>query len=228
MVNNNRHKKPVLVLDLDGTLVNSIGDLTAALNVATATVGMAPLPVEIIGPTAGKGARAMIALAHKINNQPLDEAVLEHLTGLFVEHYHENIANLTEVYPGAVEALAKFQENNWLLAICTNKHEYLARKLLEELELNHLFAAICGSDTFDVRKPDGSHILQTIAKARGNAKLSIMVGDTATDINAAKNADIPSIAVDFGYHDLPVETLNADKVISGFHQLWQTVCSLQN
>ncbi len=218
--------KPVLVLDLDGTLVDSRADLVAAINVAIVAEGLAPVSLEFIGETAGTGARAMIAKAFDFNGLDLDEATLEHLMTVFLEAYQLNIANATRPYPGACQALDDFQRLGWHLAICTNKPEHFARLLLAELKLDHRFSAICGSDTFDVRKPHGGHILQTITAAGGDASRSLMVGDTPTDINAAKNAGIPSIGVDFGYYDSPASSLGADRIISHFDELLPVVQSL--
>ncbi len=219
--------KPVLVLDLDGTLVDSKGDLTAALNATIGGIGLSPIPVDEVKSAAGKGARVMISLAHELNSRPLEEPALEDLVARFIDHYQMNISNHSVPYAGALKSLEYFAARGWLLAVCTNKPEYLAKKLLAELNLDHLFGAICGSDTFEFRKPDGRHIIQTIAKTGGNLEGSVMVGDTPTDINAAIDAGIPSIAVDFGYHDSPVHTLGADRVISHFDDLWSTIQSIE-
>ena len=217
---------PVLVLDLDGTLVDSSADLVAALNQAIATQGLSPLSTKLVAETVGKGARAMISKAFKFHNQTLDDNTLDHLMTVFVDAYQLNIANFTRPYPGARKALDDFQRLGWQLAVCTNKPERLARKLLEELELEHRFSAICGSDTFEVRKPHGGHVLKTIAAADGDVSRSLMVGDTPFDIDAAKNAGIPSVAVDFGYHDNPVTSLGADRMISHFDELLEVAQSL--
>ncbi len=224
----NTNNDPVLVLDLDGTLVDSKEDLTAALNAAIGGAGLSPISAVDVGSAAGKGARAMISLAYELNSRPLEEAELANLFTRFLDYYNTNTAHYSRPYAGALEALDRFTERGWLLAVCTNKTEHLARKLLAELEIDQRFDAICGSDTFDFRKPDGRHIIQTISQAGGNLQGSIMVGDTPTDINAAIDAGIPSIAVDFGYHDGPVHILGADHIISHFDDLWSAVVSIGN
>ncbi len=215
--------KPVLVLDLDGTLVDSRPDLVAALNHATGSAGLPPVSPRIVGETVGQGARAMIARAHDHHGAPVDRETIEALVPVFLEYYQAHIADLSIPYPGVQQSLDTFVENGWLLAVCTNKHENLAKALLRALAMDQQFAAICGSNTFDVRKPDAGHLLKTIAAAGGASNRSIMVGDTATDINTAINAEIPSIVVDFGYAKEPVHTLGADHIISHFDELWPII-----
>ena len=105
------------------------------------------------------------------------------------------------------------------LAVCTNKLEELAIPLIEKLGLADRFAVVTGGDTFPVRKPDAGHILGTIEKAGARPQDAVMIGDSINDILAARNAGIPSIAVTFGYSDVPVAELGADHVISRFSEL---------
>jgi hypothetical protein len=105
------------------------------------------------------------------------------------------------------------------LAVCTNKTERLALRLLDSLGLTSRFAAITGGDTFAVKKPHGDHILGTIERAGGTAANSVMIGDSINDILAAQNAGVPAIGVPFGYSDKPVETFNPVAVISHFDEL---------
>ncbi len=222
----NNNLNPVLVLDLDGTLVDSKPDLVAAINVAITSVGLSEISSSAIGETVGQGARAMITRAHEVQNQPIVEDKFEQIFVTFQDYYFKNVANFSKPYSGVQAALNKFANNGWVLAVCTNKPEKLAKALLRELNMGAQFSAICGSDTFANRKPHAEHILKTIQMAEGRVSGSIMVGDTATDINAAINSGIPSIAVDFGYSAEPAETLGADRVISHFDDLWTTANQL--
>ena len=222
----NTDLNPVLVLDLDGTLVDSKPDLVAAVNAAITSVGLSQVSSSVVGETVGQGARAMITRAHEFQNQTLKENKLELLMERLLDYYHNHIADFSKPYSGVQAALNKFSNNGWHLAVCTNKPENLARELLNTLDMNSQFAAICGSDTFTTRKPHADHILKTIQMAGGRVQGSVMVGDTATDINAAINSGIPAIAVDFGYSAEPVETLGASRVISHFDDLWATVNQL--
>ncbi len=222
----NNNSNPVLVLDLDGTLVDSKPDLVAAINVAITSVGLSEISSSAIGETVGQGARAMITRAHEVQNQPIIDDKFEQIFVTFMDYYYNNVATYSKPYSGVQAALNKFANNGWVLAVCTNKPENLAKALLSSLDMGAQFAAICGSDTFANRKPHAEHILNTIQMAEGRVSGSIMVGDTATDINAAINSGIPSIAVDFGYSAEPVETLGANRVISHFDDLWATANQL--
>ena len=222
----NNDLNPVLVLDLDGTLVDSKPDLVAAVNAAITSVGLSKVSSSIVGEAVGQGARAMISRAHEFHNQPLEEDRLEQLMERLLDYYHNHIADYSKPYSGAQAALNKFSNNGWHLAVCTNKPEALARNLLSTLGMDKQFAAICGSDTFVTRKPHADHILKTVQMAGGRVSGSVMVGDTATDINAAINSGIPSIAVDFGYSAEPVDTLGATRIISHFNDLWDVVNQL--
>ncbi len=127
------------------------------------------------------------------------------------------------LYPGVTAALDRFETAGWSFAVCTNKIEYPSVLLLTALGVADRFAAICGKDTFTVSKPDGDALLKTIAKAGGDPRRAIMVGNSKTDIETAKNAGVPVVAVDFGYTDLPVETFAPDRVISHFDELFDAV-----
>lgn len=222
----NNKLNPVLVLDLDGTLVDSKPDLVAAINAAITSAGLSEISSSAIGETVGQGARAMITRAHEAQNQPIVEDRFEQIFVTFQDYYYNNVATYSKSYSGVQAALNKFASEGWILAVCTNKPEALAKLLLSSLDMDAQFATVCGSDTFANRKPHADHILNTIKMANGTSAGSVMVGDTATDINAAINSGIPSIAVDFGYSAVPVETLGANQVISHFDDLWDAVKQL--
>jgi phosphoglycolate phosphatase len=99
------------------------------------------------------------------------------------------------------------------LAVCTNKLEWLSKRLLDQLGLSHRFAAICGADTFGVQKPDPTIFRETVARAGGQVSASIMVGDAGTDVGVARRAGVPVIGVSFGYTDVPIADLKPDRLI---------------
>lgn len=217
---------PLLVLDLDGTLVDTAGDLIGTLNTLLAEEGLAPLHRSDAGAVIGAGARAMLTRAFARNAVALDEARLERLFGRFLPLYASRIADESRPYPGAIAALDRFRDAGWRLAICTNKPEGLARQLLEALDLTARFAAICGGDTFPEKKPAPPHLLGTIERAGGVAGRAVMVGDSATDVAAARNAAVPVVAVTFGYSDGPVAELGPDAVVDRFDELADAVARL--
>ena len=217
---------PLLVLDLDGTLVDTADDLIATLNVVLAGEGLRPMSRADAGSLLGAGAKAMIERGFRLAGEPLDGATLDRLFAAYLPIYEGRIAERSRPFPGAVPALDRFAAAGWKLAVCTNKLEGLSRRLLDELGLASRFAAICGGDTFPVRKPDAGHLLGTIARAGGDPSRTVMVGDSATDVNAARNARVPVVGVTFGYTDAPVATFAPDAVIDRFDDLWDAVAAL--
>ena len=129
-------------------------------------------------------------------------------------------------FPGVEAALDTLAERGYRLAVCTNKLEWLSVRLLDALGLSKRFAAICGADTFGIGKPDPEILHRTIARAGRRATRAVMVGTSITDIATARAADIPVIAVDFGYTDTPVAALAPDRIISRFADLPEAVFAL--
>lgn len=208
-----------LVFDLDGTLADTAKDLAAALNAALADAGYGPVPLELARPQAGNGAAALIRLGLMFHGADPAEAPLDAMRAVFLDYYEANIAAFSRPYEGVPETLEKLAGGGWRLAICTNKPEYLARKLLDELSLTRLFGSIVGGNTYPRPKPDSLPVLGAIRRAGGEPCKAIMIGDTATDIAAARATQIPVIAVDFGYASVPVADLCPDRVISSFRDL---------
>jgi phosphoglycolate phosphatase len=211
--------KPIIVFDLDGTLVDTAPDLLDSLNHCLGTGGVALADAAAFHQYVGQGGRVMIERAYAAQQKTL--AVEEHnrLLSLFLEHYGANIPGKSRPYPGVLAALDRFERAGFALAICTNKTEAFSRKLIDALGMTHRFAAICGADTFAFRKPDPRHLLETIARAGSDPDRAVMVGDSRTDIDTAKAAGIPVVAVDFGYTDLHVREFEPSVVISHFDEL---------
>ena len=217
---------PLLVLDLDGTLVDTAADLIATLNVVLAAEGVRSMSRADAGSLLGAGARAMIERGFRLAGEPLDTPTLDRLFATYLPLYEARIAEESRPFPGAVAALDRFAGAGWKLAVCTNKLEGLSRRLLDELALGSRFAAICGGDTFPVRKPDAGHLIGTIALAGGDPARTVMVGDSGTDVNAARNAGVPVVGVTFGYTDAPVASYGPDAVIDHFDDLWDAIIAV--
>ena len=139
----------------------------------------------------------------------LPAAAVDGLTRDFIEHYAAHIADSSRPFPGVEAALDTLAERGYRLAVCTNKLEWLSVRLLDALGLSKRFAAICGADTFGISKPDPEILHRTIARAGAAGGAAVMVGDSLTDIATARAAEIPVIAVDFGYTDTPVADAGA-------------------
>lgn len=216
----------VLVFDLDGTLVSSMEDLVATLNAVLTAHGHTAIPKDKVQHMVGMGAKVLLQRGLDFNGVSWSEETIAPLYRHFLEHYAANLAVHTRPFDGVTDALEAFRTAGWKLAVCTNKAEQLTLPLLAELDLTGYFDAVVGGDTFDVSKPHAEPVHGAILRAGGTVDGSIMIGDSGTDINAARNAGIPVIAVDFGYTPVPVQELGPDKVVSHFNELAEAVEAL--
>jgi phosphoglycolate phosphatase len=207
-----------VVFDLDGTIADTAPDLIEAANVALEAHGYPAASAEAIKPGVGYGTKAMLRAALASQNIALPSD-LKPLADALVAHYADHIAVRTRPFPAFTDAANALREAGATLAVCTNKREALALKLLDALGLTPLFAAIAGGDTYAFHKPDPRHILQVIADAGGDATRSVMVGDSEADIAAAQAAGVFSVAVSFGYASKPAQELGANAVIDTFADL---------
>jgi phosphoglycolate phosphatase len=208
-----------LVFDLDGTLVDSAPDLMGTLNVILAREGASPLPVEKAHSLLGAGARALLERGFAVEGRTIEPGRMDALYRDFLDHYAEHLADETRAFDGVEAALEALAADGHRMAVCTNKVTWHSRKLLQAVGLSRHFAAICGRDAFAYFKPDPRHLTLSIEAAGGDPSLAIMVGDSRTDVDTARNAGLPSICVDFGYTDTPATDLGATRVISHFDEL---------
>ncbi len=215
-----------IVFDLDGTLVDTAPDLISTLNLILAREGLPPVPYDDARRIIGGGARGMIAKALDAEGRPDAKAHLDRLFTAFIEHYAVHIADGSRPFPHLEAALNQLTATGHRLAVCTNKLEWLSVRLLSTLKLDRRFAAICGQDTFGVMKPDPEILRQTIRRAGGDPGRAVMVGDSGTDVRTARAANVPVIAVDFGYSEVPIATLEPDRLISSFADLPDVVRAL--
>jgi phosphoglycolate phosphatase len=211
--------QPIIVFDLDGTLIDTAPDLVDALNVVFAREGLPSLPFAVARTLIGGGARAMIAHGLAAERRDASPALLDKLLADFIAHYSAHLADQSKPFPGLERTLDRLAADKFRLAVCTNKREGLSVKLLETLGLARRFAAICGQDTFGVQKPDPAMLRKTIAAGGGRPDAAIMIGDSETDVRTARAAGVPIIAVDFGYTPRPVAEFRPDRVISHFNDL---------
>lgn len=211
--------RPIIVFDLDGTLVDTAPDLMDSLNASLSAAALPHVDAASFRRFVGNGGWVMIERAFAAANRALPADEHERLLGLFLDSYTNGIPGKSRPYPGVPEAIARFEAEGYLLAICTNKYEANSLALIEALGLARHFAANCGQDTFAFRKPDPRHLVETIRRAGGDPAQALMVGDSQTDIDTAKAAGIPVAAVDFGYTDRHVREFEPSAVISHFDEL---------
>jgi len=217
---------PTIVFDLDGTLIDTAPDLIDTLNAILARHDIAPIAFVEARTMIGAGVKPLLqrALASKGKQLPPEE--IDRLFAEYLEIYAAHIADRSRPFPGVERALDSLTAQGCRLAVCTNKLEWLSVKLLRELRLAPHFAAICGQDTFTMRKPDPDMLRLTIARAGGDTGHAVMVGDSMTDVATARAATVPVIAVDFGYTETPAAQLGADRLISHFEALPAAVMEL--
>lgn len=184
-----------LLLDLDGTLVDSVPDLAAALNRLMEARGLDPFSPAETARMVGDGVKRLVQRAFAARGRtPSAEDI-----AAYVADYDANYAVATRLYPDVAVTLRRMAADGWRLAVCTNKLERPARALLRELGIGELFAAIGGGDSFPVRKPDPAHLLATLERAGGSARSSVMAGDHSNDVESARGARIPCIFAAWGY-----------------------------
>ncbi|MGJ8570242.1 MAG: HAD family hydrolase [Hoeflea sp.] len=210
---------PLVIFDLDGTLIDTAPDLMESLNHVMDLNGLQHVTFDDMTWLVGQGAKVMIERAWSLHKHPSSPEQLDAAFEAFLVHYAAGMPGKSQPYPGLLSALDRLETAGMQLAVCTNKGEKLAVQLLDCMNLTHRFAAITGGDTFEVKKPHRDHILKTIDKAGGRADNAIMIGDSINDILAAQNASVPAIGVPFGYSDKPVASFNPDTVIAHFDQL---------
>jgi len=218
--------RPIIVFDLDGTLVDTAPDLVATLNLIFEREGLPAVPYDEARKLIGGGARAMIVRGLEADRRTVTPERLDELFRDFVAHYTEHVADLSRPFPGVGEALDALSASGHHFAVCTNKFERQSLLLLDALKLSDRFKAICGQDTFGVAKPDPEMLRRTILAAGGDPASAIMIGDSETDVLTARAAGLPVIAVDFGYSERPVAEYAPDRLISHFSQLPQEIAGL--
>jgi len=208
-----------IVFDLDGTLVDTAPDLVRALNETMDLEGLPRVRLETVRTLVGQGARVLIERSAARAGVGFQAERLDQLTEAFVSFYRADIARDSKPFPGVAEALESLAATGAKLSVCTNKRTELSQLLLKALGLSDHFAAIVGADAVTDRKPHPDHYRAAVTRAGGAVRRSVMVGDTAADVAAARGASAPVIAVSFGYSDDGAEKLGADVVLHRFSEL---------
>ena len=197
-------QKFTILFDLDGTLVDTAPDLMLAHNHVMKKFGYPTKSTEDIRNLVGKGAGALIGRsiwgqAKKEFSKVLDKKIKDEMVKEFVNFYGKNIKNESTLINGVKDFLIWCKEENISMAVCTNKQEYLSNDLLKKIGIYDFFEYVAGSDTFDYCKPDPRHLTNVVEILDGDIKKTIMIGDSETDANAAKAAEIPVILLENGY-----------------------------
>ncbi len=184
-----------LLLDLDGTLVDTVPDLAAALNRLMQSRGLPDFSHEQVAKMVGDGIAVLVARAFAAHGREPDETAVAAMN----EDYTAHVAIGSKLYPDVLAVLKELTGAGWRLAVCTNKPEQAARRLLRAVGLLDCMVAVGGGDSFPVRKPDPRHLLETLARAGGRRDAAVMLGDHRNDIAAARGAGIEVIFATWGY-----------------------------
>jgi phosphoglycolate phosphatase len=186
---------PTLLLDLDGTLIDSVPDIIAAVNRMGRMRGFRPFNRAEITPMVGDGTRTLLERVFAARGEPFDDSV----EAPYIADYTAHSADETKPFPGVIETLQRFADSGWKLAVCTNKPVKATHAVLAALGLAPLLSAIGGGDSFPARKPDPRHLLGTLELAGGSVNAAVMVGDHHNDVRAAVAAGVPCVFAAWGY-----------------------------
>ena len=214
-------QKFTILFDLDGTLVDTAPDLMLAHNHVMKKFGYPTKSTEDIRNLVGKGAGALIGRsiwgrAKKEFSEVLDEKIKDEMVKEFVNFYGKNIVNESTLVTGVKDFLIWCKEQNISMAVCTNKQEHLSNDLLKKIGIYDFFEYVAGSDTFDYCKPDPRHLTNVVEILDGDIKKTIMIGDSETDANAAKAAEIPVILLENGYTEKNTTEIYHNHLIKDF------------
>ena len=214
-------QKYTILFDLDGTLVDTAPDLMNAHNHVMKKYGYPTKSTEEIRNLVGKGAGALIGRsiwgqAKKEFHSVDDRKIKDQMSKDFVNYYGKNIINESTLIEGVLKFLKWCKKEDISMAVCTNKQEHLAIDLLKKIGIYDYFEYIAGSNTFDYCKPDPRHLTSVIEILNGDIKKSLMIGDSETDANSAKEASIPVILLENGYTEKNTDEIYHNHLIKDF------------
>ena len=210
-----------ILFDLDGTLVDTAPDLMRAHNHVMKKFGYPTKSTEEIRNLVGQGAGAMLGRsiwgqAKKEFGKVQDEKIKKEMVNDFVDFYGKNLVNESTLINGVKEFLIWCKEKKISMAVCTNKQEHLAVDLLKKIGINHFFEYVAGHNTFEYCKPDPRHLTSVVEILGGDIKKTLMIGDSETDANAAKNAGMPIILLEDGYTEKKITEIYHNHLVKDF------------
>lgn len=216
-----------ILLDFDGTLVDTAPDFINALNRLLREMDQPSVTIDEFRNLAGDGAKRLLQRAlerHKAVIPPDDE-IMPWVKRL-IAYYYEVMTVESRPFPGVVETLTTLHKGGSRLAVCTNKPQAATDALIGHFGLSHLFGAVLGGDTVVAKKPDPGHLDEALARLGRKREHAVMVGDSATDVAAARAAGVPVVVVAYGYSASPVPELGGDAVIGHFAELPRALAKL--
>ena len=217
---------PILLFDLDGTLVDTAPDLVATLNTILAKHDRAPMTLESVKKLIGDGARALLERGFEATGAPANG--LDALMADFIDIYVAASTVHSRPYNGVVDALESFAATGYRMAVCTNKPQAPSETILHEFDLMRFFDTVVGGDRFPVRKPHAQHLLGALELMDTTNHPAIMVGDSYNDVASARNAGMPVIVVSYGYTTIPPVDLGGDILVDFFAEIPDAVNRLRS
>ena len=214
-------QKLTILFDLDGTLVNTAPDLMNAHNYVMKKYGYNARELSAIKKLAGRGSKVMLTrsmheIAELTGKIKKTDDVIETMTKEFIDYYSKNIVKESTLKNGLLNFLTWCKRNSISMAVCTNKQQHLSIDLLKKIKIYHFFDYVDGGNTFQHNKPNPKHLIDTIEIVGGNIKKTIMVGDSETDSNASKAANIPFVLLEDGYTEKKINEIYHDHLIKDF------------
>jgi len=210
-----------ILFDLDGTLVNTAPDLMTAHNHVMKKYGYDERKLSDIKKLAGRGSKVMLTksmheLAELSGKIKKSDNIVEKMTKEFIDFYSKNIFKKSTLKNGLLDFLTWCKKNYILMGVCTNKQEHLSIDLLKKIKIYHFFDYVAGGNTFNHNKPDPKHLTDTIEIIGGDIKKTLMVGDSETDSNASKAANIPFVLIEDGYTEKKTDEIYHDHLVKDF------------
>ncbi|WP_375237982.1 phosphoglycolate phosphatase [Aurantibacter sp.] len=214
--------KALIIFDFDGTLINSIPDLTLAVNKMLVHYNLKPLTVAQVTPFIGNGAKPLVkrALEKAKKTKSISEDFLDEAFHIYFSAYKEVTCKDTFMYPNVLETLNFLNKEGYKMAICTNKPYAFISPILEKLEIKHFFTSWIGEDSLSEKKPSSLPLLHLAEKNKVTVEQCVMVGDSKNDILAAQNAKMDNIGVSYGYnYNENIKDYNPTIVVDHFKTL---------
>ena len=207
-----------VAFDLDGTLLDTVHELAAAVNALLDELGHPPLPTEAVAALIGKGmanlVRRALALATGVSPEAVDEAEVKDALARYQAHYASRLGHATRLFPGMVRGLARLREMGIPLAVITNKATRFVRPHLVGAGIADYFSVVIGGDDLPTKKPDPGPLRHVAALFGIAPGCLLMVGDSGNDVEAARGAGCPVLVVPYGYREgKPVHELEADGIV---------------
>jgi phosphoglycolate phosphatase len=208
-----------VVFDLDGTLIDSIPDVVGALNRLLAEEARRPLSLDEGRRMVGEGARAMVERGFAATGSRAADHAMADLTRRYIAFYRAAPAADTIIYPGVMAVLDQLCAAGVNMGVCTNKPDEMSRLVLHELDMARYFNSVIGGGALPVQKPDARHLFAVLEEMGADPSAAVYVGDSPVDIETARNANVPVVAVSYGYSRIDPDSLGADVLIDDFHDL---------